>query len=174
MRHAGATMLVFLLAGQPARGEIDYVRDVKPILKQHCYNCHGPLRQKSSLRLDHASFVRQGGDRGAAIAATSSESLLIQAITGGGDTERMPLDAKPLSQEQIATLKAWIDEGAKAPEEPLPDDPRKHWSFQKPVRPALPEVRNPTWSAHPIDRFIAAQHERRGLTPAAPAAKNVL
>ncbi len=95
-------------------------------------------------------------------------------MTGDGDLERMPLDAKPLSDAQIATLKAWIDAGAQAPDEPLPNDPRKHWSFQKPVRPPLPTVKNPAWSAHPIDRFLAAEHERRCLTPTAPAAKNLL
>ena len=153
---------------------VDYTTEVKPILAKHCYSCHGSLRQKSGLRLDHVKFVREGGDRGAAIASTSAESLLISAVSGAGDVERMPLDAKPLSDAEIATLKTWIDSGAPAPEEPVPPDPRQHWSYQKPQRPALPDVKNVEWSAHPLDRFLAAEHERQGLTPAPSAAKNVL
>jgi hypothetical protein len=171
--------LVFLIAtlvgmhGSSALA-VDYERDVRPILSKHCYNCHGPLRQKSGLRLDHVTFMRNGGDRGPAIADTGDDSPLLLAVSGRGDIERMPLEAKPLSDEQIATLKTWIDEGAPAPEERLPDDPRQHWSFQKPARLPLPSVRNADWAAHPIDRFLAAEHEARGLTPTAPAPKNVL
>ncbi|MEX0978180.1 MAG: DUF1549 domain-containing protein, partial [Pirellulales bacterium] len=175
MRHAGVSLLVItILAPASLAAEVDYQRDVKPILKQHCYSCQGPLRQKSGLRLDHLSFIRQGGDRGAAIAATSGESQLVSAVRGTLDVERMPLEAKPLADEEIATLAAWIDAGAKAPDEPIPDDPRKHWSFQKPLRPPLPEVASGPQSTHPIDRFLAAQHARHGLTAAPPAEKNVL
>ncbi|MBI3836757.1 MAG: DUF1553 domain-containing protein [Planctomycetia bacterium] len=171
-----AWLLSMLFAAQAASSvaAVDYVRDVKPILSKNCYNCHGPLRQKSGLRLDHLTFIRQGGDSGPAIGGKSDDSLLVHAVSGTGGMERMPLEAKPLSDEQIATLKAWIDEGAQAPEEKLPDDPRKYWSFRKPARPALPSVQNPAWAAHPIDRFLAAEHEARGLTPTAPAPKNVL
>jgi cytochrome c553 len=183
MRHLGACLLLllsWLLAPVPARA-VDYLRDVKPILRQHCYNCHGALRQNGGLRLDHISFIREGGDRGTALAATGKESLLVRALQAGedssrGDMERMPREAKPLSDEQVATLAAWIDAGAPTPDEPLPTDPRQHWSFQKPVRPPLPPAgaEHPDWASHPIDRFLAAEHAAHGLTPAAPAAKNVL
>jgi hypothetical protein len=153
---------------------VDYATDVRPILKRHCYSCHGALRQKSGLRLDHASFLRAGGERGEAIAAAGGASLLIQAVRGEADFERMPLDAKPLTDGEIATLAAWIDAGAPAADEPLPPDPRDHWSFKKPTRPPLAEVKNASWAAHPIDRFLAAEHERRALTPAPEAQKNVL
>jgi mono/diheme cytochrome c family protein len=177
MRYAVAWLLsifAWTQASSPAAA-VDYERDVKPILRQHCYSCHGSLRQKSGLRLDHVTFLRQGGDRGAAIETAGSESLLVRAVRGTLDeVERMPLDAKPLSDDEIAKLSSWIDEGAKAPDEPLPDDPRKHWSFQVPVRPPLPAVTNPAWSTHPIDRFLAAEHQARGLTPTEPAPKHVL
>ncbi|MEX0679590.1 MAG: DUF1553 domain-containing protein [Pirellulales bacterium] len=176
MRHAGVSLLLALVLAQasPVSADVNYERDVKPIFKRHCFSCHGTLRQKSGLRLDHVSFIRAGGDRGAAMAEASGESLLLAAVRGTGDMERMPLDAKPLSDDEIATLAAWIDDGAKAPDEPLPLDPRKHWSFQKPVRPPLPEVAGGAWSTHPVDRFLAAEHERRGLAPSPPADKNVL
>jgi hypothetical protein len=153
---------------------VDYDRDVKPILRQHCYSCHGALRQKSGLRLDHVSFIRKGGNGGLVVDAASGQSRLILALQGKLDGDRMPLDAKPLADEQIATLAAWIDGGAIAPDEPLPDDPRLHWSFQKPVRAALPVVADSAWAAHPVDRFVAAEHERHGLKPAPEATKNLL
>ena len=125
MRCVAAVLLsIVVLSKVSLAADVDYVADVKPILRQHCYSCHGPLRQKSDLRLDHVTFIRQGGTRGAAIAGRAGESLLVRVTSGGGDIERMPLDAKPLSDDEIATLKAWIDEGAQAPEEKLPDDPR--------------------------------------------------
>jgi mono/diheme cytochrome c family protein len=176
MRYAGIWLFA-MLAGAPsliAADAVDYVRDVKPILRQHCASCHGALRQKGGLRLDHAALIRQGGDSGPAITTTSGESLLIGAVRGTLDTERMPLDAKPLSDQQIATLAAWVDAGAIAPEEPLPEDPRAHWSYQKPVKLPLPNVQNGAWATHPIDRFLAIEHERRGLSPAPAAAKNLL
>jgi uncharacterized protein DUF1553/uncharacterized protein DUF1549/cytochrome c len=176
MRVSASCLLVLLLWAQasPLAAAVDYVRDVKPIFKKNCYSCHGSLRQKSGLRLDHVTFIRQGGDTGPAIGKSGGESLLISAVSGTGDIERMPKDAKPLSDAEIATLKTWIDEGAASPDEKLPDDPRKHWSFQKPRRPPLPNVQNAAWATHPIDRFLAAEHEQRGLKPTPAAPKNVL
>jgi hypothetical protein len=175
MRHAGVILLLALLTSPTVRAtEVDYVRDVKPIFEKHCYSCHSGLRAKSGLRVDHISFLRSGGDRGSALAAKAVDSPLLQAIDGSGDIEQMPLEAKPLSAEQIATVKAWLDAGAPTPDEPLPIDPVAHWSFQKPQRPALPEVKNADWAAHPVDRFLAAAHEREQLQPATPADKNLL
>jgi hypothetical protein len=175
MRSIGLLLLAMLLAAKPSQGaDADYVRDVRPILQKHCYSCHGSLRQKSGLRLDHVNFMREGGDRGAALTPKADESLLIGAVAGTLDFERMPLDAKPLSDEEMATLRAWVDQGATAPDEPLPADPRDHWSYQKPVRAPLPEARNPDWNKHPIDRLMAASYDELGLTPSPPAPKNVL
>jgi hypothetical protein len=175
MRYLGACLLCLSL-GVPATPSwaVDYLRDVQPLLRKHCYSCHGALRQKSGLRLDHVTFIRQGGDSGPAIETRGETSRLILAIRGTGETERMPLDEKPLADQEIVTLESWIDEGAQALDEPLPPDPAKHWSFQRPVRPPLPVMADGAWSAHPIDRLLAAQHESRGLSPAAPAAKNML
>lgn len=152
---------------------VDYTHDVKPILQRHCYSCHGALQQQSGLRLDHPSFIQAGGDRGASFDAAGGESILLAAVRGTGDVERMPLEAEPLSDEQVATLAAWIDEGAQAPDEPLPPDPREHWSFTPPVRPALPKTAD-SKTAHPVDRFLAAERQRRGLPTAPEADKHVL
>ena len=92
----------------------DYEHDVKPILRAHCTNCHGPLRQKGGLRLDHVTFMRDGGDSGPAIAAVGDESLLLRAVRGSADFERMPLEAKPLADDEIAKLRAWIEAARRA------------------------------------------------------------
>ena len=154
---------------------IDYLRDIKPILSQHCYSCHGALKQKSGLRLDTAALLKRGGDNGSAIeSGKSAESLLIEAVTGANGVKRMPLDGEPLTPEQIAKLRAWIDQGAAAPEEKTPEDPRRHWAYQPPQRPPLPSVRNNSWVRNPVDAFVAAEHERLGLAPRPAAEKHVL
>src|SRR5205807_2423373 len=154
---------------------VDYIRDVKPVLKANCFACHGALKQEAGLRLDAAALVRKGGESGPAIVAgKSGESLLIDAVTGAADFDRMPKDGKPLAPEKIELLKRWIDEEAKAPDEPIPPDARKHWAFQPPVRPEIPAVKSGATSSNPIDAFIAAEHERRGLTPVPPAEKGTL
>ena len=149
--------------------EIDYSKDIKPLIVRRCSACHGSLKQQSSLRLDTAASIRQGGDQGPAIVpGNSGESLLIQAVQGK-DGWRMPPkeEGEPLSAEEIARLAAWIDQGAKAPEEAPPPDPKKHWSFLAPKRPAVPAA----GAAHPIDAFLAVEHQRLGLKPLAAADK---
>lgn len=155
---------------------VDYVQDIKPILSRRCYACHGALKQKNGLRLDTAVLAIKGGDSGAAlVSGKSGESLIIQAVTGAEGVSKMPPEGEPLTPEQIAKLKAWIDQGAKAPAaEKTPIDPAKHWAYQIPVRAPLPMVQSAEWRANPIDAFLAAEHERQGLKSSAPATKPVL
>jgi hypothetical protein len=154
---------------------VDYVQDVKPILSRRCYSCHGALKQKNDLRLDTADLAIKGGGAGPAIVpGKSDESLLIDAVTGTEGVKKMPPEGEPLTAEQIEKLRAWIDQGAKAPVEKIPEDPAKHWSYQPPVRVPLPAVKDAVWAQNPIDAFIAAEHERKGLKPSPPATKAVL
>src|SRR5437773_8385160 len=160
----------------PAAETVNYVRDIKPLLSTRCYACHGALRQKSNLRLDTAALIRKGGRHGPAIVAGQGvQSLLIAAVTGN-NRPRMPpaSEGAPLTEKQVGLLKAWIDQGACAPDEPTPEDPCKHWAFQRPVRSAVPRVANPSWGRNPIDAFIAAEHAKRGLQPSPPAARETL
>ena len=117
---AGAACAVtsLLQAAEP----VDYLRQVKPLLARHCVECHGSKRQESGLRLDTAARARlKGGTSGPAIIpGKSGESLLIQAVTGNDLVDRMPLKKDPLAETDVSLLKAWIDEGAKAPAEPEP------------------------------------------------------
>jgi hypothetical protein len=156
---------------------VDYLRDVKPLLKARCYACHGALQQKAKLRLDTAASIRKGGRSGpAVVVGKSGESVLIEAVTGN-DRRRMPPEdqGEALSDSQITLLRAWIDQGAKAPAaEKHEEDPRTYWAFQKPIRPAIPVAGAPGWSRNPIDGFIAAEHARHGLQPIPQASKETL
>jgi hypothetical protein len=174
--------LVAALAGWPASGlraaesSVDYLRDIKPILHQRCYACHGALKQTSGLRVDTADALVQGGESGAAVVpGDSGRSLLIEAVTGDLAQWRMPPEGEPLTAGQIALLRRWIDQGATRPaDESPPTDPRNHWAFQTPVRPRTPAVGNSARVSNPIDVFLAAEHERLGLHPVEAAPRHVL
>jgi hypothetical protein len=147
---------------------IDYARDIKPILAARCTSCHGAIRQKSGLRLDTADLIRRGGDGGPAVVpGRSGESLLVERVNAAGE-DRMPPESEGLglSAEEIAHLRAWIDEGAHAPHEPVPEDPRRHWAYQPPRRPTVPVDPASSWARNPIDAFLASAHRARGLRPA--------
>ena len=104
------TVLCFFPGRAPAA--VDYLRDVKPILRIHCFRRHGPLRAEADLRLDTRDRALRGGESGAALAPGSiPDSLLLQRITADSDT-RMPPDTEPLTAAQIETLKNWVAAGA--------------------------------------------------------------
>jgi mono/diheme cytochrome c family protein len=155
---------------------VDFVRDVRPILQKHCYECHGAEKQKSALRLDIKSEALRGGDAYGPnlIAKKSAESPLIQLITSKDPDERMPPDAEPLSAAEIALLTRWIDEGAVWPDGvdlAKLVDRRDHWSFKPPADPQPPAVKNTAWPRGEIDRFVLARLEREGLQPAPDASR---
>jgi mono/diheme cytochrome c family protein len=167
-----------LTAGPTAAEPVDYLRDIKPLLAQHCYACHGARAHKGGLRLDTAAAIRKGGKAGPAIIpGKSGDSRLIQAVEGAEGLTRMPLKKPPLPPAQIALLKAWIDGGARAPAQEKPDDGTggaRHWAFIPPVRPPLPAVQDSAWVRSPIDRFILARLEKEGLTPSPEADRGTL
>ncbi len=177
MRNAPfAVLLVVLGASSVAAAEVDYVRDIKPVLSARCYACHGAVRQKARLRLDAASLIRKGGKHGPIIVpGKSGSSLLIEAVMGN-DRPRMPPEQEGtgLSQKEIALLRSWIDSGAPMPDEPIPADPRDHWAFRPPIRPPVPHVSGAVPQANPVDAFLAAERARHGLTANPPADKPVL
>ncbi len=165
-----------LLPITAAGDEVDYVKQVKPILTARCYACHSALRKKSGLRVDTAVDLIAGGDAGPAVVpGKSADSYLINMLTGESGSRMPPEDeGAALTAEQIAVIKQWIDEGAHAPAEtPLPD-PRDHWSYHPPTRPAVPKVQNAAWVRNPIDAFVAAEQESQGLLPVPTANKATL
>lgn len=154
-----------------AEDGIDYHRDVKTLLKERCFACHGALQQQGDLRLDSGELIRRGGDSGPAIEmGDSKNSLLIERVADADASTRMPPEGEPLSNRQIETLRRWIDQGAIIPEDDQPElDPRSHWAFQPIERPEVPSVTEEAWGNNPIDAFIASHHQRLGLRPQVPA-----
>ncbi|MBS0265144.1 MAG: DUF1549 domain-containing protein [Planctomycetes bacterium] len=160
-------------ADEPDR-KVDYTADVKPILVRHCVNCHGADKQKSGLRLDSPELARKGGDSGPAIeVGKSAESLLMQAIRGAEGVSAMPPKGQPrLTDDEIAILQAWIDQGAQAPEEATTQTAvkgRDHWAFKPVTRPVVPVVRQSSWVRNPIDAFVLARLEEQNLQPSPEA-----
>jgi hypothetical protein len=177
MRNAFFAVLL-LASGGPtvAATEVDYLRDIKPLLSARCYACHGAVRQKARLRLDAAPLIRKGGKHGPAVVpGKSGESLLIEAVLGN-DRPRMPPEQEGtgLAEKEIALLRAWIDSGARMTDEAIPGDPRDHWAFRPPVRPPVPRTLDAAQPANPVDAFVAAELNRHDLTANPPAEKAVL
>jgi mono/diheme cytochrome c family protein len=167
-----------LPAGVPkADRPVDYLRDVKPILAARCVNCHGAEKPRGKLRLDTAVAALKGGSVGEVIVpGQPEESLLYLAVIGEGNSERMPLQRPPLSEAQVETLRAWIEQGAEAPPGEVPSVAAvpTHWSFIAPKRPEPPAVQDETWIRNPIDRFILAPLERDGIAPSPEADRATL
>lgn len=172
-----AVCLFLSSGGARAAEPVDYRRDIKPILAEKCYACHSSLKQNAKLRLETAELMRTGGKNGPAIVpGKPAESILFARVTGADGNSRMPPkgEGEHLTASQIALFRAWIEQGAKAPDEPIPPDPKLHWAFVPPTRPALPDVKNTAWGKHPIDRFLTVGHEKHGLTPEVPAERHIL
>ena len=166
-----------ILGGTAAADEqVDYLQQIKPVLAERCYACHGALKQESGLRLDIAASAIQGGDSGPAITPGDADaSLLLQRVTATELSERMPPEGEPLKADQIAALRNWIVQNAQSPADEQPErDPREHWAFRPIVRPPVPEVANAAWVRNPIDAFIAQAHEQHGLIPQVEAPREVL
>jgi len=164
------------LAAGPAES-VDYVREIKPLLKARCYACHGALKQQAELRLDTGEAVRRGGKHGAVVLTSEvAKSPLLLRVTSTNSDERMPAEGEALTPEQIAWLRNWIDQGAPSPPNEKPEpDPREHWAFRPPLRPPVPQTRGSSFPIrNPIDAFLGAELEKHGLAPAPEATKEVL
>jgi len=173
------TLLVLLIGGALRAAEpVDYLRDVKPLLAGRCTVCHGSLQQKGGLRLDTAKLLREGGTSGPAVVpGKSGASLLLARVTGSGGKRRMPPpdQDEALADKQVALLRDWIDQGATGPADEKPEaDPRDHWAFRPPVRHSPPRVNDTARVRNPIDAFLAAEREKRGLSAQPPADKSLL
>ena len=162
----------------PAQGQrVDFVRDIQPLFRAACYSCHGPKSQMAQLRLDSKALAFRGGISGRIlIPGSSSESILVQRLSGGGGKTRMPLQGPPLTPDQVQRVRQWIDEGANWPDDATVADAKiaRHWAYRKPERPPLPDVKNASWVRNPIDRFVLSRLEREGLTPSREASREIL
>ncbi len=175
--HASGSLIFgwLTVVTSAAAEPVDYLRDIKPLLHERCFACHGALQQKSQLRLDTGTRIQQGGEGGPAVVAGKPDSSpLIERITAKDDAVRMPPEGKPLTPEQIRLIRAWIEQGAVAPADEQPEvDPREHWSFQPPVR-RLPPMTTAVAMTNPIDAFLAVGHQQHQLTARPPVDKSLL
>ena len=139
-----------------------YEKEIKPVLKERCYACHGALKQKAGLRVDTVAFIKEAN----VIASGDPEkSELVQRIRSNDEEERMPPEGHALTQVEVKAITDWITAGALAPEGERPeDDPLEHWAFQKIERPDIPKVDG---ISHPVDALLAAKQEPRGIIPVA-------
>ena len=181
MNHAAVIALGIALTGmmsvRGAASAVDYAKEIKPILRERCYACHGALKQDNGLRLDTAELLKRGGKHGSAIVSRRPEkSLLVSKVSATDLAERMPPEGDALKPEQIELLRRWIAAGSPAPKDEKPEpSPSDHWAFRPVVRPPFPKIGNRQSAiANPIDSFINARLSAAKLTPLPPAEKPVL
>ena len=167
-----STVLLGLFLTRSLRADVDFTREIRPILAQHCFKCHGidEGARKGNLRLDRREDATKSGESGAiAITPGSPEkSELIRRIVSRDSDEIMPPPAAKhaLAPTQIALLTEWVREGAKY---------RPHWSFEPPAHTPPPTFQaNKHLSPHPIDRFIGERLAQKGLRPSQPASRETL
>jgi len=150
---------------------VDFNRDIRPIITENCFKCHGPDdgARKAKLRFDLRAEALKPAKSGqiAIVPGAPEKSELIARVTAADLDDRMPpaKTGKTLTANQIELLRRWIAQGAPY---------AKHWAYVKPVRPALPEVKNRKWARNPLDLFILSTLERDGLKPSPEADRYTL
>jgi hypothetical protein len=169
------------------RGIEFFEQKIRPVLAEHCYQCHSSAAQKAKklrggLALDSKSGLLKGGDSGPAVVpGKAKESLLLRALRRSGDL-KMPPSGK-LPDAVVADFEAWVTMGAPDPRDGAPvtqltaidwEKARQSWAFQPPRIHAPPKVRDPQWPKKESDFFILAELEKRGLKPVRPASKREL
>ena len=191
---AAVAALIGVVSDRTSASEADpeqvsfFEKEVRPLLAENCFKCHGEAKQKGGLRLDSLAAMVQGGDSGPAVVPGDiDESLLVEAVNYVG--LEMPPGGK-LGDTQRAVLTRWIAMGAPWPTadrgatasspsksaqaSKISDEDRAFWSFQPVRRPAVPDVADGGWSKGPIDRFLFARLAAETLTPAPEADRRTL
>ncbi|MBX3420965.1 MAG: PSD1 domain-containing protein [Pirellulaceae bacterium] len=166
-------LLVKLWIGGPVHAEHSadefFETEIRPLLAEHCWQCHGATKQWNSLRLDSAEALAHGGDSGPVVVpGHPGQSLLYQVVSRGGDID-MPPD-QPLSEPQIAALRKWIEMGAPWPSDSVaptsPDAWKSHWAFQRLNQPLPPQIASGSRPAqNAIDSFITQRLAQHDLHP---------
>ena len=160
-------------AGDGSPAKVDFNREIKPILSNACYRCHGPDAAErkggtDGVRFDTAEglFADVGGHSAVVPGKPEASEILKRVTSTDPDTVMPPKGhGKPLTPREIELLTVWIKQGAKV---------SRHWSYIVPVRPELPVVKQTGWPRNPIDRFILARLEQEGLKPSEEADRYAL
>jgi hypothetical protein len=175
IRLTGVVFVLALVApsnvARSADATVDFNRDIRTILSNKCFVCHGPdiAERQGGLRLDSREGAIAEGDSGdpAIVPNHPDKSPLVRRISSDDDDERMPPpdSGRTLLPAEIKLLTEWVRQGANY---------SRHWSYIKPTRPELPQVSDGRWTGNPIDRFILARLQREGLKPQAEADRPAL
>jgi cytochrome c553/phage shock protein A len=144
-----------------------FSRDIQPLLAKHCVICHGPNKAEAGLRLDLAgqAYAKLESGSQAVVPNKPDASELLHRVTSTDESERMPPEGDPLSADNIAMLRLWIQDGGSCEE---------HWAYQPVEAPALPEVTQQEWIRNPIDHFVMQQLEAEGIAPSPQAGRPTL
>ena len=169
---ASASMNPGAMGGEPQSSpKVDFNFQVRPILSDKCFRCHGPdaRERKAGLRFDtrEGAFAETESGARAIVPGNLAESELYGRITAKDETERMPTKSlgRTLSAGEIEVLRRWIEQGAEW---------QTHWSFRPPVAAAAPDVKHAGWPRNPIDRFVLARLEAENRNPSPEADKEHL
>ncbi len=170
---------------EPSSAALDFFeKKIRPLFAEHCARCHGGEAKapKGGLRLDSRAALLKGGESGPALVpGKPDESLLIKAVRYADPDLRMPPKGK-LPAAAVADLARWVALGAPMPKDRVAQGPagidfttaRRHWAYQPLRKPPLPAVRQRVWAVTPLDYFIRARLEEKGLTPSPPADRRTL
>jgi hypothetical protein len=169
---------------EPAARGVDFARDVLPLLQSRCLDCHGEDASEGNLKLDSMLGALTGGDSGerAIVPGSSDQSYLITRITHADPVKRMPPEGDPLTADEIARLRSWIDDESawEASREQLAQKKPDHWSFRPIVRPEPPPIDQLSgWNetaqgSRPIDAFVLSRLRSEGLAPSPRADRRTL
>lgn len=174
------TTAVFANEKASPASQIDFQKQIRPLFQAKCFSCHGREVQEGGFRLDLRSRALEGGDSGIAIKpGHSHESELFHRLSGTGDGDKMPPEGEgtPLSTEELALVKTWIEQGAHWPESPDADQKlpgSDHWAFQpvKDLQP--PQTQQSDWVKNGIDAFILQKLEEENVSPSPEADRSTL
>ncbi|HVW02124.1 MAG TPA: DUF1549 domain-containing protein, partial [Planctomycetaceae bacterium] len=156
-------------------GKVDFLKDIQPLLRKRCFECHSAGNEEGGVNLGIRQRVLEGGDHGPLFAkGDSTNSRLIHLVAAVNPDEVMPPDGEPLTKDEVGLLRAWIDQGAAWPDgadvlDPRTERAKTHWAFQPLSSVAEPAVRDANWPRTPIDHFIQSRQEAAGIRPANPA-----
>jgi hypothetical protein len=164
---AALILLPWVPIANAAPPAVDFDRQIRPILSDNCFTCHGPDQKRRMMNLHFDTKEGAFSKPGIIVPGNSAASKMFLKISSPDDAVRMPPSStgRKLTPAQIDLIKTWIDSGAKW---------ETHWAYAVPVRPDLPAVSDEAWAKTPIDRFVLAKLDKENLHPAPEAAKSIL
>ncbi len=160
-----------LLANNPqTKSKLSFAKDIQPIIKAHCIQCHGDKNGAGGLSLATFAATVKGGVSGPGLVKSkSAESLFLRRIEGKDGKPRMPMGFGPLSSGDIQTIREWIDQGSLNET----SQTKKHWAYVIPVKPVVPPSKK-SWIRNPIDNFVLAKLNANRIKPSPEAERTTL